>query len=315
MQNESSASIQEDSAGESSIGLLRGENAVGAEGSRAQRRTIVHAVALASQLWVVCLLGMLLFFTWTFVPMHYSVVMITSETALVFFFVFVAPIRVCQKEQQLPPLQPLARRSVADFARQELNLILPNKFGGRFFLAGGAFKSLIHGESPHDLDLWPASESDRILLLAALEEQGCTKVEDGPFNSKLVHNRSRRKVEVTIKCFSTMMSCISQFDLNLSCIACEYNGGEVVDTYVTQGAIDDVLLSEITVVTELFRHEYNLQTIGRIDRYAGELGFSVADSARVEMWQIYQDATVTERTKLLINARMSESDLAQWCNV
>ena len=61
---------------------------------------------------------------------------------------------------------------VVEFAQNNLNILLPNGFSGRFFLAGGCFKTLLHGKPPNDLDLWPASDHDRIQLLQALSLQG-----------------------------------------------------------------------------------------------------------------------------------------------
>lgn len=58
------------------------------------------------------------------------------------------------------------------FALDKLQTILPNGFKGKFFLAGGCFKTLLHGKPPNDLDLWPATDHDRIQLLEALFLQG-----------------------------------------------------------------------------------------------------------------------------------------------
>jgi len=74
---------------------------------------------------------------------------------------------------------PVTVDTVRSFAEEHLPLILPQRFEGRFFLAGGCFKSLIHGHPARDLDFWPASEHDRKNLLQALQDQGCTLVQHG----------------------------------------------------------------------------------------------------------------------------------------
>ena len=56
----------------------------------------------------------------------------------------------------------------------------------RFCLAGGCFKSLIHGRPPNDLDLWPASEEDRLSLIRELTACGAEIEGETPFNTVLI---------------------------------------------------------------------------------------------------------------------------------
>ena len=58
---------------------------------------------------------------------------------------------------------------VKQFAQHQMRMVLPHGFDGRVFLAGGCFKTLVHGKTPADLDLWPASSNDRDKLMQALQ--------------------------------------------------------------------------------------------------------------------------------------------------
>lgn len=51
---------------------------------------------------------------------------------------------------------------VIEFARREVARTVGLGSGARFFLAGGAFKSLLTGRPPRDLDLWAPSVEDEI---------------------------------------------------------------------------------------------------------------------------------------------------------
>ena len=55
----------------------------------------------------------------------------------------------------------------------------------RFCLAGGCFKSLIHGRPPNDLDLWPKSEEDRLTLIRHLTTCGAQVEGETQFNTVL----------------------------------------------------------------------------------------------------------------------------------
>lgn len=68
-----------------------------------------------------------------------------------------------------PPAPQLTKRDAIDFARREIAATVGLESGARFFLAGGAFKSLLTGRPPRDLDLWASIEQDRAMLCATLE--------------------------------------------------------------------------------------------------------------------------------------------------
>ena len=76
------------------------------------------------------------------------------------------------ESRRVDPLCALDTHHVIEFARREMATTVGLATGARFFLAGGAFKSLLTGLPPRDLDLWAPSERDRQRVLDALCTRG-----------------------------------------------------------------------------------------------------------------------------------------------
>ena len=78
---------------------------------------------------------------------------------------------------------PINSSSIEKFALKIIENILPSPFKSHFCLAGGCFKSLIHNKEPNDIDLWPASEHDRLTLIDELVSNGGRIESEGEFNT------------------------------------------------------------------------------------------------------------------------------------
>lgn len=66
----------------------------------------------------------------------------------------------------------LPESEIVAFAGRELRAVLGQDFDGRVFLAGGAFKTLLTGRPPRDLDIWGATAesgkaSDGAMIIAS----------------------------------------------------------------------------------------------------------------------------------------------------
>ena len=255
------------------------------------------AIGVLGTLIVICLLLVLLLFTVFEIDFPVSMVLLLSETILAVLCI------------AIPRTHFRAEREVTAFAKAELAQILPDGFSGTFFLAGGCFKSLQHRRKPSDLDLWPASGEDRALLLRSLQDQGCEFLSDGPFNAKLLHRNSGMHVEVTTKCPHSLLACVSEFDLDLSCIGVKYSRGKIVATYISGRAKKGIKQRKVTVVPKILRHPWNLNSLERMDRYAKELDFTVPESERRNIWKLYKEASTEERITLLENAKLHSMDV------
>ena len=96
-------------------------------------------------------------------------------------------------------------------ARREVAATVGLDTGARFFLAGGAFKSLVTGLPPRDLDLWAPSERDRELLVSALLKRGANAMSPRPFAQAFEING--RVVEVPRKVEpNTLTERLGRFD-------------------------------------------------------------------------------------------------------
>lgn len=206
---------------------------------------------------------------------------------------------------------------VRGFAKEHLTKLLPNGFQGRFFLAGGCFKSLIHGKAPNDLDLWPASLNDRRLLLESLICQGSVVIEEhGQFHTVLKNPALPFRIEVTRKCPPSKEECVADFDIELACVAAEYSNGTVVeDVYIHAGIAECIECQEIRAVSRLLAMTFSLRTLERLDRYGTELGFHVCDKSRNRVWDSYTAASEERRTELLDAAGMRQESVPEYAAI
>lgn len=203
--------------------------------------------------------------------------------------------------------------SVIAFAREQL-VPLCREFPGRFFLAGGAFKTLLHGRPPHDLDLWPASILDRQMLLVHLEAQGALLLEDNPpFQTSF--QLSGRRLEVAYDCTpATLEERLSRFDLGLSAIGVEYAEGHWRG-HVQPLAAESVQRREVLLLRPLANWKYLLATLERLRRYGEELGYRVPVREEQYLWDLFeaqpresQDALMTRHARV---AREASGILAE----
>jgi broad specificity phosphatase PhoE len=184
------------------------------------------------------------------------------------------------------PLERLRKEDVIEFARREVARTVGLDSGARFFLAGGAFKTLLTGRPARDLDLWAPSDEDRRLLIQALTVRGTARRPDGPFATSF--DCSDRFVEVPHNVEpDTLEARLARFDLALSAIGVEHLPGDRWRAVVHPLALESVQRREILLLKPLVNWKYALATLGRMHRYAAELGFSIPDSEVAAIWELY----------------------------
>jgi len=182
-------------------------------------------------------------------------------------------------------------------------------------LAGGCFKSLVHGKSINDFDLWPASENDRTQLIEALLTQGCTLIRHGEFNSLLHSQDLHTLIEVTIKCPNSIYECVANFDISLSCIAAEYFNEKIVNVYIHKEISACLKAREVRTVKRLDSMLYRLGTLKRLERYANEFEFEVSLQSVTQIWQLYAGCTEEKKAKMLNAVGMSQNDVPEYAAV
>jgi broad specificity phosphatase PhoE len=196
------------------------------------------------------------------------------------------------------PLCDLAEDDVAEFARREIAATVGLDSGARFFLAGGAFKSLLTGRPPRDLDLWAPSEHDRDLLVAALRDQGARPAGERPFADAF--EVAGRVVEVPYKTEpDTLSERLARFDIGLSAVGVEHRPNGEWSVMVHPLALESVRRREVRPLKPLVNWKYALTTLERMRRYAEELCFSVPADEEAEVWRVFEAQDAELRAELI----------------
>lgn len=185
-----------------------------------------------------------------------------------------------------------------EFARSLLDPLLGNEPVGGFCLAGGAFKSLLHGRSPRDLDLWPATEADRESLAAYLMERGARLERDNPPFQSLYTCAGRRLDLAYDTTAPTLEERLGRFDLSISAMGVEHRGG-VWRGMVHPLAIESIARREVLLLKPLTNWKYALATLGRLHRYGVELGFSVPPEEEEAIWDLFALQSLDEQQAMV----------------
>lgn len=189
------------------------------------------------------------------------------------------------------PLCSLADDDVIEFARREIAATVGFDTGARFFLAGGAFKSLLTGRPPRDLDLWAPTERDRALLIDALRTRGARVA--GPRAFADAFEVAGRVVEIPHQTEpDTLAERLARFDIGLSAVGVEHRPDDEWSVMVHPLALESAGRREVRLLKPLINSKYALTTLERMRRYAAELSFSVPSEEEDEVWRVFgaQDA-------------------------
>ena len=192
----------------------------------------------------------------------------------------------------------LDEQDVVDFARREIAATVGLDFPGRFFLSGGAFKTLLTGRAPQDLDLWAPTPQDRVALVARLRERGAEPLPRRPYSDGW--SLAGRTVEVPHKTEpDTLEARHARYDIALSAVGVEHGGGESRRAVVHPLARASVEQQEVLLLKPLANPKYALTTLERLRRYGAELGFGVRAEDEAELWDVWERADTQERERLV----------------
>jgi broad specificity phosphatase PhoE len=198
----------------------------------------------------------------------------------------------------LGPLCGFVEADVAEFARREIAATVGLNSGARFFLAGGAYKSLLTGRPPRDLDLWAPSEHDRALLIAALRARGARPACARPFADAF--EVAGRVVEVPHKTEpDTLSERLARFDIGVSAVGVEHRPADEWSVMVHPLALESVRRREVRLLKPLVNWKYALTTLERMRRYAQELSFSVPAEEEEEVWRVFEAQNAELRAGLI----------------
>lgn len=188
--------------------------------------------------------------------------------------------------------------SVLSLGTRWLDRLLPPRPGFRVFLIGGAYKSLIHGRLPRDLDLFAADPDSRRQLVVALRARGARTVRDNPPYQELL-SIDEILIEVAYDTEESLLAGrLSRCDLAPSAVGCE-RGPDGDRALVHSLAHESIASRQVLLLKPLLNWKYALYTLERMYRYAQELSFVVPPQEESYIWSLYASQPVAERIKMI----------------
>ncbi len=185
------------------------------------------------------------------------------------------------------PLCSFADSDVVEFARQQIAMTIGLETDGCFYLAGGAYKSLLTGRLPRDLDLWAPSKHDRDLLIQTLMARGARVVAPRPFADAF--ELGGRLVEIPFKTEpTTLRDRLALFDIGLSAIGVERDSCGNWSAIIHPLAIESARRREVRLLRPLVNWKYALTTLERMRRYAEELDFDIPKEEEEEILGVFR---------------------------
>ena len=182
----------------------------------------------------------------------------------------------------------LDETDIIEFARREIAATVGVDSGARFFLAGGAFKTLLTGHPPRDLDLWAPSARDRTALIAALESRGASRLAVRPFADAF--KIADRVVEVPHKVEpATLDERLSRFDIALSAIGVEHRPDDLWSAQIHPLAQASVQARQVILLKPLINKKFAMATLERTQRYSKELGYEIPAEEKAEVYRTCDD--------------------------
>jgi len=194
--------------------------------------------------------------------------------------------RVRQQACAAAALCRLDEGYVIELARRELTPIVGSGHVSRFFLAGGAFKSLLTGRAPRDLDVWAPTPEDRDALVDSLRRRGAEQLDSKPFGDAFC--LCDRVVELPFKTEPpTLEERLARFDIGLSAVGAEHLGQGQWRAVIHPLALESVRRREVLLLKPLVNWRHALATLERMRRYSAELGYRIPPEETAAVWKVF----------------------------
>ncbi len=185
------------------------------------------------------------------------------------------------------PVVSLTEADVVGFARREVAATVGLDCPARFFLAGGAFKTLLTGRAPRDLDLWAPSREDRAALVDTLRRKGAVPLPEVPYTEGF--RLGDRTIEVPLNTAPGELEArLLRFDLALAAVGAEFLPGDEWRAVVHPRAVESMASRQVLLLDELLNWRHSLSSLVRMRRYANELGYAVPESEVARVWSIFE---------------------------
>jgi len=210
-----------------------------------------------------------------------------------------------QTRRETANLTEFNERGVLELANRQLWSVGLLGCDARFFLADGAFKSLLTGQPPKDLVLWAPSPEDREALVEAILQRGTPMTPPGPYTDKFQVGdyvvELQRKTEP-----QTLDDRLGRFDITLSAIGVEHAPGkEIKRVLLTPQAAESVRRQEVRLLKPLVNWKHVLATISRMRVYSTQLGFAIPDEEDSYAWSTFTSQDKQMQAGMLERFRVS----------
>ena len=189
---------------------------------------------------------------------------------------------------------------VIEFARREIAPIVGLDCPARFFLAGGAFKTLLTSRPARDLDLWAPIPEDRKLLERQLRVFGAEQLQPRPYTD--AYRLADREIELPLKAEPpTLEARLGRFDIALSAVGVEFQPDGPCRAVIHPLAQESVRRREVLLLKPLVNEPHALTTLERARRYAGELGYALPAEEEDEIWKVFEAQLPEGQQRMLEN--------------
>lgn len=198
----------------------------------------------------------------------------------------VAAYRDHETERAGSALCSLDEVEMIELARREVARTVGPDCAARFFLGGGAFKTLLTGQAARDIDLWAPSPQDRAALVETLVGRGAVRLPERPYTEAF--EIAGRVIEISRKVDPpTLSERLARADIALSAVGVEHRPGDRFVAMVHPLAQESVRRREVLLLKPLANWKYALTTLERMRRYAQELGWAIPPEEDDEVWRVF----------------------------
>lgn len=197
----------------------------------------------------------------------------------------------------------LTEQAVLEFGAEMLRAVLGDGFAGTVMLAGGAFKTLIHGRPPRDLDLWAPNDEERIHLVERLRDRGALLVSQSRYSTTL--ELVGRRVDVPVRADRFCIDVhFERVDIGIAAVAVQLRNG-TLKAAVHPLAIECEQRRQVLFMKPLLNWRHCLGCLARARRYADELGWVLPQTEEAYIWDLFDSQDPAMQVGMMDRGRLT----------
>lgn len=200
----------------------------------------------------------------------------------------------------LPSLE-FSHKNVELFGHLLHNIVFSSTSNLQYCLAGGAFKTLLTGKFPNDVDIWPSSNEEREKILQTLLKRGAIPLQQNHYCETFQYHNL--KIEIAFKNKTNLQQVVKNFDIPLACVGFQWNPQtNNGNTFLHPTALEDIQKKQIQLFLPPPNPSYILSSLERIQRYQKELNklqFTILPQTEQNAWQYFEKQSPQMQQKML----------------